>query len=295
MRKIQAAAKNFTQKRGAKMIFIGCHLSVAEGYAAMGQTMSRFGGNTFAWFTRNPLGGKTKPADPDDIAALLHHAREKNFGPLVAHGSYTMNLCSVKPETRANGLDMLKQDLAKMEMLPGNLYNLHPGSHTGQGTKAGIAQIAAALNQVLRLDMHTTVLLETMAGKGSEIGGVEVKVDTSGFSNDLTSFQGKNDVLTLLIHLGYPAYDADKKTVRIPNEEIRLEYQRSIHEVTHAATLKCLEESEKLFMDTILRNEEAVAKQIEKVHMEETAAIHYNKENSLRSVIKLAYYSYREH
>ena len=127
------------------------------------------------------------------------------------------------------------------------------------------------------------------------IGGVEVKVNTTGFANDLTSFRGKDDVLTLMIHLGYLAYDAEKKTVRIPNEEIKQEFQRSIHEVRHEATLKRLEESEKLFADTVRKDEEAVAIQIEKVHAEETAPLHYNREESLRSVIKLAYYSYRDH
>ena len=153
------------------MIYIGCHLTVTDGYAAMGRTMGRFGGNTFAWFTRNPRGGKTKPVDPEDIETLRRFLLQEDFGPLVAHGSYTMNLCSAKPETRANGLDMLKQDLLRMELLPGNLYNFHPGSHTGQGTETGISQIAEALDQALRPEMHTTVLLETMAGKGSEIGG----------------------------------------------------------------------------------------------------------------------------
>ncbi len=153
------------------MIYIGCHLSVTDGYAAMGKTMSRFGGNTFAFFTRNPRGGKTKPLDPEDAEALLSHMRAEHFGPLVAHGSYTMNLCSSNPETRANGLDMLRLDLARMELLPGNLYNFHPGSHTGQGTEKGIEQIVSALDQVLRPDLRTTVLLETMAGKGSEVGG----------------------------------------------------------------------------------------------------------------------------
>ena len=153
------------------MIYIGCHLSVTDGYAAMGKTMSRFGGNTFAFFTRNPRGGKTKPLDPEDAEALLSHMRAEHFGPLVAHGSYTMNLCSSNPETRANGLDMLQQDLGRMELLPGNLYNFHPGSHTGQGTETGISQIVSALDRVLRPDLRTTVLLETMAGKGSEVGG----------------------------------------------------------------------------------------------------------------------------
>ncbi len=153
------------------MILIGCHLSVTDGYAAMGKTMSRFGGNTFAWFTRNPRGGKTKPVIPEDIEALRAHLKKEGFGPLVAHGSYTMNLCSANADTRANGLDMLTQDLERMELLPDNLYNFHPGFHTGQGTETGIRQIAEALNRVLRQDMRTTILLETMAGKGSEVGG----------------------------------------------------------------------------------------------------------------------------
>ena len=153
------------------MIYIGCHLSVTDGYEAMGKTMSRYGGNTFAWFTRNPRGGRTKPVIPEDVEKLRQHLMQENYGPLVAHGSYTMNLCSAKEETRANGLDMLSQDLIRMELLPGNLYNFHPGSHTGQGVETGIRQIAEALNQVMKPEMQTTVLLETMAGKGSEIGG----------------------------------------------------------------------------------------------------------------------------
>ncbi len=153
------------------MIYIGCHLSVADGYEAMGRTMSRFGGDTFAFFTRNPRGGKTKTVSPEDAGALLRHLQHERFGPLVAHGSYTMNLCSAREETRMNGLSMLEQDLEKMKLLPGNLYNFHPGSHTGQGTETGIRQIADALSRVLKPEMKTTVLLETMAGKGSEIGG----------------------------------------------------------------------------------------------------------------------------
>ena len=139
------------------MIYIGCHLSVTDGYEAMGQTMSRFGGNTFAWFTRNPRGGRTKPLIPEDVTALREYVKREDFGPLVAHGSYTMNLCSAKAETRANGLEMLKQDIDRMELLPGNLYNFHPGSHTGQGTETGISQIAEALNQVVTSDIHTTI------------------------------------------------------------------------------------------------------------------------------------------
>ena len=152
------------------MIYIGCHLSVTNGYEAMGRTMVSFGGNTFAWFTRNPRGGKAKDIDNADVQKLQQILAEKNFGKLVAHASYTMNLCSAKPETRANALDMLKQDLQRMEMVPNQLYNFHPGSHTGQGTETGIQQIADGLNQSLWEDMNTTVLLETMAGKGSEVG-----------------------------------------------------------------------------------------------------------------------------
>ena len=153
------------------MIYIGCHLSVTNGYAAMGETMADFGGNTFAFFTRNPRGGKSRDLVPEDAAALLALLKEQCFGPLVAHGSYTMNLCAAKPETRENGLDMLEKDLQRMETLPGNYYNFHPGSHVGQGVETGIELIADALNRFLRPEMQTTVLLETMAGKGSEVGG----------------------------------------------------------------------------------------------------------------------------
>ena len=127
------------------------------------------------------------------------------------------------------------------------------------------------------------------------IGGVDVEVNTTGFANDLVTFKGRDDVLTLMIHLGYLAYDSEKKTVRIPNEEIKLEFQRAIRMVDHKETLQRLRESDQLFLDTIEGREEAVAAQIEKVHREETAPLHYNKEDSLRSVIKLAYYTYREH
>ncbi len=152
------------------MIYIGCHLSVTNGYETMGQQMVQFGGNTFAWFTRNPRGGKSKDIEPGDIEALSEILSEKKFGKLVAHASYTMNLCSANPETRANGLDMLVKDLKKMEALPGQYYNFHPGSHTGQGSDTGIEQIAEGLNKALYPAMKTTVLLETMAGKGSEVG-----------------------------------------------------------------------------------------------------------------------------
>ena len=152
------------------MVYIGCHLTVTNGYEAMGHQMMDFGGNTFAWFTRNPRGGKSKDIEPVDVKALSNILEKEHFGKLVAHASYTMNLCSVNPETRANGLDMLIKDIEKMEALPGQYYNFHSGSHTGQGVEVGIQQIAEGLNKALFPEMKTTVLLETMAGKGSEVG-----------------------------------------------------------------------------------------------------------------------------
>ena len=152
-------------------IHIGCHLSVTNGYEAMGRTMLGFGGSTFAFFTRNPRGGKSKDILPEDAAALMALLEREGFGKLVAHGSYTMNLCASNSVTRENGLDMLEKDLLRMEQLPGNYYNFHPGAHTGQGTEKGIELIADALNRFMFPEMRTTVLLETMAGKGSEVGG----------------------------------------------------------------------------------------------------------------------------
>ena len=153
------------------MIYIGCHLSVTNGYEAMGRTMMEFGGNTFAWFTRNPRGGRTKEVPQEDAAALNALLAREGFGPMVAHGSYTMNLCAANPDTRANGLDMLRQDMDRMAMFPGSLYNFHPGAHTGQGPEAGADLIARALDDCLPPDAPFTVLLETMAGKGTEVGG----------------------------------------------------------------------------------------------------------------------------
>lgn len=153
------------------MIYIGCHLSVTNGYEAMGRTMQSFGGNTFAYFTRNPRGGKSKDVVPEDAQALNTLLTENGFGPLVAHGSYTMNLCASNEVTRANGLDMLKKDVERMAFFPQSCYNFHPGAHTGQGIEKGIELIADALNGVLTPDVKTTILLETMAGKGSEVGG----------------------------------------------------------------------------------------------------------------------------
>ena len=152
-------------------MFFGCHLSASKGNAAMVKTALSIGADTFAFFTRNPRGSKAKPEDPQDAARAVSMMKENNFGPLVAHGAYTMNLCTADQEARAFASDVLEDDLRRMAALPGNFYNFHPGSHVGQGTEAGIEFIAEALKKALRHDYPVTVLLETMAGKGSEIGG----------------------------------------------------------------------------------------------------------------------------
>ena len=152
------------------MFSIGCHLSSSGGFLAMGETARRIGATTFQFFTRNPRGSRAKAIDPADAAALRALLTAESFGPIVAHAPYTINPCSKDERTREFARETLADDLARMEYLPGNLYNFHPGSHTGQGTDAGIAQIADTLNAILRPEQQTTVLLETMAGKGTEVG-----------------------------------------------------------------------------------------------------------------------------
>lgn len=152
------------------MFYIGCHLSASDGFLTMGRTALSIGANTFQFFTRNPRGSKAKAIDPADVAAFLALAAENGFGTLVAHAPYTINPCSKDEHTREFARMTLADDLKRMEHLPGNVYNFHPGSHTGQGMETGIAQIAETLNAILTPDIHTTVLLETMSGKGSEVG-----------------------------------------------------------------------------------------------------------------------------
>lgn len=153
------------------MLHIGCHLSATKGYQAMGKDALRIHADTFQFFTRNPRGGKAKDINEADIAAFLQFALQHNFTTILAHAPYTMNPCSADAGVRGFSREMLQDDLRRMEYLPGNLYNFHPGSHVGQGVDTGIAFITEQLNAVLSPDLHTTVLLETMAGKGSEIGG----------------------------------------------------------------------------------------------------------------------------
>ena len=152
------------------MLTIGCHLSISRGYAAMGRTALQIGANTFAFFTRNPRGGTAKAPDPDDVAELRRIAREHAFGPLVAHAPYTYNLCSAKERAREFALEGMREDLERLELLPGTFYNFHPGAHVGQGMERGIERIAEALGHIMFEGQSTRVLLETMAGKGTEVG-----------------------------------------------------------------------------------------------------------------------------
>lgn len=169
------------------MGYFGCHLSASGGYLAMVRTAQSIGANTFAFFTRNPRGSKAKQEDPADAAAACKALDAEGFGKLVAHGAYTMNLCTADPEARAFAASILEDDLGRMAALPGNYYNFHPGSHVGQGVDVGIEQISDALRQALRHDYPVTVLLETMAGKGSEIGGrfaqIKAIIDAVGSPN----------------------------------------------------------------------------------------------------------------
>ena len=152
------------------MINIGCHLSSSGGFLAMGKHATELGADTFAFFTRNPRGGSAKEIDPKDAEALVEYMKENNFGKLVAHAPYTMNVCAAKPDIREFSRNVLKDDIKRMEYVPGNYYNFHPGSHVGQGAEEAIPMIADALNEAMFEDQKTIVLLETMAGKGSEVG-----------------------------------------------------------------------------------------------------------------------------
>ena len=152
------------------MFKIGCHLSASKGYEHMGKEIIGIGGNTFQFFTRNPRGGAAKEINPKDVEAFNAFCGANGIEVILAHAPYTLNACSADARTREFALEVMTDDLKRMEYTPGNLYNFHPGSHVGQGVETGIEYISGLLNTVLYKDMTTTVLLETMAGKGSEIG-----------------------------------------------------------------------------------------------------------------------------
>ena len=152
------------------MLKIGCHLSSSKGYLAMGKEAVKIGANTFQFFTRNPRGGKAKDLDLEDVAAYRAFAQEQGLFSILAHAPYTLNACAADEGLRTFARETMADDLARLEHIPGSMYNFHPGSHVKQGAEAGVALIAQTLNAVLRPEMATTVLLETMAGKGSEVG-----------------------------------------------------------------------------------------------------------------------------
>ena len=153
------------------MLNLGCHLTSSKGYEFMARQALNIKADTFQFFTRNPRGGKAKEIDPEDVKRFLEIAQANNFTKIVAHAPYTLNPCSAEKKTRDFAYMAMKDDLDRMEYTPGNYYNFHPGSHVGQGTEKGIEMIADLLNRILKPEHTTTVLLETMAGKGSEVGG----------------------------------------------------------------------------------------------------------------------------
>lgn len=171
------------------MLNIGCHLSVSKGFEHMGKEALEIGANTFQYFSRNPRGSKVKKIDTKDIEGLIKIIRENGFPVILAHAPYTLNACSAEAKTREFAHIAMQGDLENMEYLPGNLYTFHPGSHVGQGIDAGIEMISGLLNDVLKADQTTTVLLETMSGKGSEVGSsfAELRqiIDRVGFNDKL--------------------------------------------------------------------------------------------------------------
>jgi len=168
------------------MLYVGCHLSASNGNVAMIRTAQSIGANTFAFFTRNPRGSKAKELSETDCKQAMEMLAENAFGTLVAHGSYTMNLCTAQEKDRVFAAEILKDDLHRMASLPGHFYNFHPGSHVGQGVETGISQIVEALKYAMEPDYPVTVLLETMAGKGSEVGSrfEELRAIIDGVGSD---------------------------------------------------------------------------------------------------------------
>lgn len=211
------------------MLNIGCHLSVSNGFENMGKEALKLGGNTFQFFTRNPRGGKAKEIDKADTDKLLILMGNNNFSKILAHAPYTLNPCSANERTREFALEAMADDLKRMEYLPGNMYNFHPGSHVGQGVEKGIEMIAEVLNKVLTKDMSTTVLLETMAGKGSEIGS---KFEQLKEILDRVELSGKMGVCLDTCHVfdgGYDIKDNLESVLEEFDSIIGLERLKALH------------------------------------------------------------------
>lgn len=216
------------------MLTIGCHLSTTKGYRAMGETALSIGANTFAFFTRNPRGGKAKELDMDDVAALRELMSQNDFGPLVAHAPYTYNPCSAKERAREFALEAMAEDLRRMEALPGNYYNFHPGAHVGQGSDAGIQMIVDALCQVMFEGQQTTVLLETMSGKGTEVGRSfeELALIIEGVAGKRPELSAKLGVCLDTCHVNDAGYDIVRDLDGVLDEFDRvvgIERLRAVH------------------------------------------------------------------
>ena len=210
------------------MLNIGCHLSISKGYENMGNEALKINANTFQFFTRNPRGGKIKDLNENDINKLLSLMQENKFAKILAHAPYTMNLCSDKEDIRDFAKNMMKEDLERMEYLPGNMYNFHPGNHVGQGTEKGIEYIVKALNEVLTENQTTTVLLETMAGKGSEIGR---NFEELKRIMDKVYLKDKLGVCLDTCHINDAGYDVSNmdKVLEEFDKVIGLDYLKAIH------------------------------------------------------------------
>ena len=211
------------------MLYIGSHISAAKGYEAMGKQALKLGANTFAFFTRNPRGGKAKEIDEEDVGRFLALAKEHSFGKLVAHAPYTMNACAAKEDIRRFARETMADDLRRMEYTPGNYYNFHPGSHVGQGSDVGMALTAEILNETLKPEQTTTVLLETMSGKGSEIGR---NFEELRKILDLVELQDKMGVCLDTCHVwdgGYDIVNDVYGTLKKFDETIGLDRLKAIH------------------------------------------------------------------
>lgn len=211
------------------MLYIGSHISAAKGYEAMGKQALKLGANTFAFFTRNPRGGKAKEIDEEDVGRFLALAKEHSFGKLVAHAPYTMNACAAKEDIRRFARETMADDLRRMEYTPGNYYNFHPGSHVGQGSDVGMALTAEILNETLKTEQTTTVLLETMSGKGSEIGR---NFEELRKILDLVELQDKMGVCLDTCHVwdgGYDIVNDLDGTLKKFDETIGLDRLKAIH------------------------------------------------------------------
>lgn len=210
------------------MLNIGCHLSISKGYEYMGKEALKINANTFQFFTRNPRGGKIKELNKEDIDKLLKIMQENNFAKILAHAPYTMNLCSDKEDIREFAKNMMKEDLERMEYLPGNMYNFHPGSHVGQGVEKGIEYIVKALNEVLTEEQNTIVLLETMAGKGTEIGRSFEELKTI---MDKVKLKDKLGICLDTCHINDAGYDVSNidKVLEEFDKIIGLKYLKAIH------------------------------------------------------------------